>query len=146
MARLQAEGLGTPTTLIYPFGRNNASVRKVMAPVFSCAFTTWFGINKGSINRYAIRRIPFGAYTGNYPATEAWYRSIIDNCAIGTSWPTLMLHPGASGHTDAHNVLLARILGYARERKLSVRTVATHLAAAPTPTTGDHAARLIQRK
>jgi peptidoglycan/xylan/chitin deacetylase (PgdA/CDA1 family) len=144
MARLHAEGLGAPASLIYPFGRNDRSVREAIAPLFDCAFTTWFGINKGATNRFAIRRIPFGAYTGKLPATEAWYRDIIQRCANGGCWPTLMLHPGAMAHTKAHSALLSRLVSYARERHLPVRTVAAHLAAAAVPTAGGHAERLIR--
>lgn len=136
MSRLLAEGLGTPTALIYPFGKHDRSVRKLMAALFDCAFTTWFGINKGFANRYAIRRIPFGSYTGKLPATETWYQDIIDRCANGSCWPTLMLHPGAAEHTTAHNARLSSLLGYARERLLPVRTVEAHLAYATQRSAG----------
>jgi peptidoglycan/xylan/chitin deacetylase (PgdA/CDA1 family) len=127
MGWLFAEGLGTPTALIYPYGKHDRSVRKMVAALFDSAFTTWFGVNEGTTNRYAIRRIPFGAYTGKLPSTETWYRQIIDHCANGSCWPTLMLHPGAAEHTSAHNAQLSRLLDYARERQVPVRTVEAHL-------------------
>lgn len=127
MARLQAEGLGTPTTLIYPFGRHDRAVRRAVAPLFQSAFTTWFGINKGRTNRYAVRRIPFGAYTGKLAASEEWYRGIVDRACAGGCWPTLMLHPGAAEHSADHTALLSRLLRHAAERDLPVRTVAAHL-------------------
>ena len=130
MGRLDAEGLGRPATLIYPFGRHNRWVREAVASTFTCAFTTWFGINRGQTNRYGIRRIPFGAYTGKLPATEAWYRGLIDEAAGGACWPTLMLHPAAAEHGQAHNALLARLIDHAKQRGMPVRTVAAHLGAA----------------
>lgn len=134
MARMGAGGLGAPGTLIYPFGRHNRRVREAVAPTFACAFTTWFGINRGSVNRYGIRRIPFGAYTGKLPATEAWYRGLIDRCAGGGCWPTLMLHPAAEGHVTAHNTLLASLIDHAQQRGIDVLTAVSHLsAAAPVP-------------
>jgi peptidoglycan/xylan/chitin deacetylase (PgdA/CDA1 family) len=137
LGQMEGEGLGRASTLIYPFGRHNRRVRKLVAPSFACAFTTWFGLNQGQVNRYGIRRIPFGAYTGKLPATGAWYRGLIDQCAAGSSWPTLMLHPAAKDHTKAHNELLARLIGHARERGLMVRTVAAHLEAnSPTLAAG----------
>lgn len=136
LERLRDEGLGTPTTLIYPFGRNNRSVRRAVAGQFDCAFTTWVGINRGQANRYALRRIPFGAYTGKSPATEAWYREMLQICRQDGGWMTLMLHPAAEGHTAQHTAMLSRLLGLAQELGISVRTVAAHRgAAAPiTPT------------
>ena len=133
LARIAAGGLGLPSTLIYPFGRHNRWVRAAVAPTFESAFTTWFGINRGHVNRYAIRRIPFGAYTGKLPATEAWYRDLIDRCAGGFCWPTLMLHPAAEAHGAAYNLLLARLIDHARQRGIAVRTVAAHLNATTPP-------------
>ncbi len=136
VAHMVAEGLGRPTTLIYPYGRHNRQVRKGVAPVFDCAFTTWFGVNRARANRYAIRRIPFGAYTGKLPATEAWYRGLLDDCAAGACWPTLMLHPAAAGHGAEHNALLSRLIAHARERGIAVRTVAAHLGGAAAAKAG----------
>ena len=132
IARMVAEGLGTPSTLIYPFGRHNRWVRQTVAARFASAFTTWFGLNPGQANRYGIRRIPFGAYTGKLPATEAWYRGLIERCAQGAHWPTLMLHPAAAEHAAAHNTLLARLIDSAREQGVAVKTVAAHLEAPAT--------------
>jgi len=132
MARLAAGGLGTPGTLIYPYGRHDRRVRAAVAPTFGSAFTTWFGINRGEVNRYGIRRIPFGAYTGKLPATEAWYRGLLEQCAGGSCWPTLMLHPSAEGHDASHNALLKRLVEHARESGIAVRTVAAHLSATPS--------------
>lgn len=127
--RLQDEGLGRPSTLIYPFGRTNRWVRQAVASQFDSAFTTWFGLNQRRTNRYAIRRIPFGAYTGKLPATEAWYRSLLERCAAEGGWPTLMLHPAGEGHSEAHNALLGRLIEQARGHGIAVRTVQGHLAA-----------------
>lgn len=140
MRRLHAEGLGTPSTLIYPFGRNSRAVRRAVSDSFDCAFTTWFGLNERHCNRYAIRRIPFGAYTGKLPATEAWYRGLLARCAKGASWPTLMLHPSGPGHERAHDEMLGRLIDHARELGLAVRSVSAHLAAHDTAGTGTPAA------
>ena len=129
MRRLHAEGLGTPSTLIYPFGRNNRAVRRAVSDTFDCAFTTWYGLNERRCNRYAIRRIPFGAYTGKLTATEEWYRALLARCAAGASWPTLMLHPSGPGHERAHDEMLGRLIDHARELGMAVRSVSAHLAA-----------------
>lgn len=129
LARMAAEGLGSPTTLIYPFGRHNRWVRQAVAARFDCAFTTWFGLNEGSANRFAIRRIPFGAYTGKLPGTEPWYLGLLERSAAGACWPTLMLHPAAEGHTSAHNALLGRLIDHARQRGVAVRSITAHRAA-----------------
>ncbi len=126
--RMVAEGLGRPSTLIYPFGRHNRWVRAAVASSFDSAFTTWYGLNRGITNRFGIRRIPFGAYTGKLPATETWYAGLLDECAGQGGWPTLMLHPAAEGHTAAHTALLGRLLEHAKAHGLGVRTVAAHLA------------------
>jgi peptidoglycan/xylan/chitin deacetylase (PgdA/CDA1 family) len=130
LARLEGEGLGAARTLIYPYGSTNRWVRQTVAPLFDCAFTTWFGVNEGRTNRYAIRRVAFGAYTGKQPASEAWYRGLVERCH-GGGWPALMLHPAASGHTNEHTALLGRLLAYAKAVGLPVRTVAAHLTHAP---------------
>lgn len=131
LARLEAEGLGTPATLIYPYGSNNRWVRQTAAGHFACAFTTWTGANRARANRYALRRVPFGAYTGKLPASEAWYRRLIDECTDARAWLALMLHPAAAEHTAEHTALLARLLEHARARGLDVRTVSAHLQRAP---------------
>jgi peptidoglycan/xylan/chitin deacetylase (PgdA/CDA1 family) len=125
--RLADAGVAAPKTLIYPFGSHNRTVRRAVEPLFTCAFTTWFGLNQGHANRYAIRRIPYGAYTGGLPATESWYRSLIDKCAEKPSWPTLMLHPGSPEHRAEHTAMLGRLLRHAIDRGLAVRTVVAHL-------------------
>ena len=139
MARLNAEGLGRPSTLIYPFGRHNRWVRAAVAGTFDSAFTTWFGLNAGLVNRYGIRRVPFGAYVGKLPGTEAWYRGLLDQCAAQSGWLALMLHPSGEGHTEAHNALLGRLIEYARERGVAVRTVQAHLAAGAPAAAAVHA-------
>jgi peptidoglycan/xylan/chitin deacetylase (PgdA/CDA1 family) len=128
MARIESLGVAKPTTLIYPFGSHSRQVRTAMAPLFQCAFTTWFGLNQVRTNRYAIRRIPYGAYTGRLPATESWYRGLIDSCAPGFSWPTLMLHPGCSEHRVEHTAMLSRLLRYAIDKGLPVRTASAYLS------------------
>ncbi len=133
VARLKAEGLGAPQTVIYPYGYHNRAVRAAMAPIFSCGFTTWVGINRQRTNRYAIRRIPFGAYTGKLRATEQWYRDLIAEAANGNCWPTLMLHPGAQGHTSDHNQLLSRLLKFAQDSGVPVHTASEHLETVATP-------------
>ncbi len=126
LAQLESNGLGVPSTLIYPFGSHDRTVRAAMAGLFDIAFTTWFGLNRHATNRYAIRRIPFGAYTGKLPASEGWYRGLIDASARGHCWPTLMLHPSAQAHTSEHTTWLDRLVRYALDRGVPVRTAAAH--------------------
>lgn len=129
LAQFAAQGLDAPRTLVYPAGRNNVWVRAAAAELFDCAFTTWYGINRGLANRYAIRRVALGAFTPKH-ATESWYRDLIDQAAAGHCWPTLMLHPGEDAHQRAHDALLSRLLDHARARNIPVRTAAAHVAAA----------------
>lgn len=132
LRRMAAEGLGTPSTLIYPYGRHNRWVRAASSRHFACAFTTWFGLNRGQANRYAIRRIPFGAYVGKLPGTETWYRGFLDEAARAPCWPTLMLHPAAAEHQREHTAMLSRLVEHAQQHGLPVRTVVAHLdSAAP---------------
>lgn len=139
--RLRAEGLGQAQTLVYPFGRNNRAVREGVSRVFNCAFTTWFGLNERSANRYAIRRIAYGAYTGKQPSTLDWYRGVVDRCATAPCWPALMLHPGSPEHTAAHTAELKQLIAHAQDRGLSVRAVKDHLrgqAAPMSPAATEH--------
>ncbi len=133
VARLKAEGLGAPRTLIYPYGYHNRAVRAAMAPIFSCGFTTWVGINRQRTNRFAIRRIPFGAYTGKLPATEQWYRDFISEAARGNCWPTLMLHPSAQGHTSDHDQMLSRLVKFAQDNGVPIHTAGDHLETVAQP-------------
>jgi peptidoglycan/xylan/chitin deacetylase (PgdA/CDA1 family) len=131
VAWLAREGLGQASTLIYPYGSHNRKVRASMAQTFQCAFTTWMGLNEGHTNRFAIRRVPFGAYTGRLPASEDWYRGLLSRCAAQGSWAALMLHPAAAEHTPAHTALLERLLRQAQDLGLKTRTAAAHFGAAP---------------
>lgn len=126
LARLQDQYLSA-TTLIYPCGNNNRAVRAAIAPLFRCALTTWYGVNHRTVNRYAIRRIPFGAYSGNPSPSEKSYCELIDAATRDNYWIILMLHPGASEHTGEHNKLLPRLIQYARERGVPIRSVTEHL-------------------
>lgn len=132
LARMDAQALGRPTTLVYPYGRHNRWVRAAVATHFDCAFTTWYGVNEHRVNRYSLRRIAFGAYAEKLPATEAWYRRLLGQCATHCGWPTLMLHPASSGHNGGHNALLGRLIEQARATGLPVCTVQAHLANRPT--------------
>lgn len=134
IARFEAEGFRGPTTLVYPYGAHDRGVRLSMGPLFRCAFTTWFGFNQGRANRYALRRIPLGAYTGKLPADEKWYRSIIEHAARGNCWPSLMLHPAAEGHRDDHNGLLFRVVKHALDLGMPVRTASAHIDTCETRT------------
>lgn len=136
MAQLEAEGFRSPTTLVYPYGAHDRSVRSAVAPLFGCAFTTWFGVNRGVANRYALRRIPLGAYTGKFPADERSYRSIIERAALGNCWPSLMLHPAAEGHQNKHNELLFRVVKYALDLGVPVRTANSHIDSCETQASG----------
>lgn len=128
--RLQQEQLGAPGTLVYPFGKHNRWVRKAVAPLFGVAFTTWFGVNGGRVNRYAIRRVPFGAYTGRWTATEPAYRGLIERCARDGEWLALMLHPAAPEHGDTHNAMLSRLIAFAKESGVEVGSASRQLAQA----------------
>jgi peptidoglycan/xylan/chitin deacetylase (PgdA/CDA1 family) len=127
IAQLADEGLAT-TTLVYPYGSNNRRVRALVAPAFDCAFTTWMGFNQRMTNRYALRRIPFGAFAGRRPPPEAWYRQCIQRAAAGDCWPAFMLHPGQRAHRPEHNRMLGRLLEHARQCGVGVRTARQHLA------------------
>ena len=127
IAQLADEGLAA-TTLVYPYGSNNRWVRALVAPAFDCAFTTWMGFNQRVTNRYALRRIPFGAYAGRKPPPEAWYRRCIERAAAGGCWPAFMLHPGHPAHGPEHNEMLGRLLEHARRCAVGVRTARHHLA------------------
>jgi peptidoglycan/xylan/chitin deacetylase (PgdA/CDA1 family) len=126
MNRLATEGFDV-STLIYPYGANNRWVRSAVAPTFDCAFSTWHGLNKSTTNRYSIRRIPFGSYTGRLPATERWYCDRIEQAAVDPCWLALMLHPGADSHTTEHNSLLGRLVRHAAEMGVPVRTAKEYL-------------------
>jgi peptidoglycan/xylan/chitin deacetylase (PgdA/CDA1 family) len=132
MKRFADEGF-FPTTLVYPYGANNHRVRAWVAPLFDCAFTTWHGANVGATNRYAIRRMAFGAYAGRWTHDEAAYRRCIERAATTACWPAWMLHPGAAGHTREHHAMLARLLAHARSVGVPIRTAREHLADAALP-------------
>jgi len=125
--RLAAEGFVDVQTVIYPFGLHDRNVRASMAPIFKCGFTTWFGLNQGVVNRYAIRRIPYGAFVGKLPGTEDWYRGLIQQTARSGGWPTLMLHPGSDGHEPSHDAMLERLIAFSRDQEVPVRSVIAHL-------------------
>jgi peptidoglycan/xylan/chitin deacetylase (PgdA/CDA1 family) len=146
MASLHGRGLGSPRTLIYPYGSNSRWVREAVAKTFDCAFTTWYGINRGKVNRFALQRVPFGAYTGKLPATEAWYRGLVDQAAGGAAWPVLMLHPADRQHTADHTALLGRLIEYARSRGVAVRTVAAHLRRSAPESTANSRADVLAKQ
>lgn len=127
---LRDNGFG-PDVVMYPSGQHNRSIRSAVATVFAAGFSTWFGVNRDVANRYAIRRIPFGAYARS--ATESRYRQLLGDTASCGGWAVLMLHPGAEGHTAAHDRMLGRIVRQAVESSVHVRTAHTQLAAPAAP-------------
>ena len=132
LTRLRDHGLSTQT-VVYPCGNNNRRIRQALAPFFRAGVSTWFGVNSGKrINRYAIRRVPFGAYASQHAPSEHWYRDMIDAALSEPRWIILMLHPGSTEHTPDHTAMLQRLTQYARERGLPVRSVSAHLDALQT--------------
>ncbi|WP_428425491.1 hypothetical protein [Methylibium sp.] len=126
--RLRAQGLSI-SNLIYRWGTSTRAARKQVQPLFASASVPWFGLNEGTVNRYALRRIAFGAFTGRSVRTQDWFVRVIEQAAQGRCWPILMLHPGAAGHTAEHNAMLHDLLVHAKHVGLPVRTLAQHLAA-----------------
>lgn len=129
LAELRAQGLAVKHLNIR-WGTSTRAARQAIAPLFDSAFVPWFGVNDARSNRYALRRMAFGAYAGGNMQPEAGYRELIERALRERLWPVLMLHPGAADHTAEHNALLARLLQHAREVGLPVRTPTQHFAAA----------------
>ncbi|MBN9203451.1 polysaccharide deacetylase family protein [Methylibium petroleiphilum] len=132
LSRLRDHGLSAEI-VVYPCGNNNRRIRQAVAPFFRAGVSTWFGVNSGQlINRYAIRRVPFGAYASQHAPSERWYQNMIDAALHEPRWIILMLHPGSIEHTTEHTVMLQRLMQYALERGLPVRSVSAHLDALQT--------------
>lgn len=126
-AELEAEGLQV-RNLNIRWGTSTRAARAAMAALFDSAFVPWFGVNDAASNRFALRRMAFGAYAGGNMQTEAWYRDLIERAVRDKLWPVLMLHPGAADHTADHNALLLRLLQHAKAVGLPVRTPAQQWA------------------
>lgn len=126
--RLRSEGL-VVSNLVYRWGTSTRSARRLLAPLCSSACVPWSGLNERVTNRYALRRIAFGAYTGRSSHTQEWFFNVVESAAKGQAWPILMLHPGAAGHTAEHDAMLRKILQHARHAGLPVRTLSDQLAA-----------------
>ena len=123
LAELRAQKLNV-TNLNIRWGTSTRAARQAVAPLFDSAFVPWFGINDASSNRYALRRMAFGAYAGKNMQTEGWYKDLIERAGRENLWPVFMLHPSADDHTAEHNALLLRLLQHAKKVGLPVRTPA----------------------
>jgi len=132
LRRMESDGL-TPSVVMYPHGIHSRGIRQAVATVFSAGFSTTFGINKGRVCRYAIRRMPFGAYADPRQFNELWYSDVIKRAKDQGAWIVLMLHPGADEHADANSERLARIVRVAQERSIAVRTASEQLLRVSEP-------------
>lgn len=127
LAELRAQGLAV-RHLNIRWGTSTRAARRAVATLFDSAFVPWFGVNDASSNRYALRRMAFGAYAGGNMQSEAAYFALIERAVREKLWPVLMLHPGAADHRPEHNALLVRMLGHARQVGLPVLTPTQHFA------------------
>jgi peptidoglycan/xylan/chitin deacetylase (PgdA/CDA1 family) len=113
------------TTLAYPYGANARATRLLASRFYAQALTAWPGIVAGPANRYALRRLAFGAY--DHPrwnvlaAPEVW----LDRLLANRGWMIIMLHPGAAHRAKQHDAQLARLLQAAVARGIHLRTVAS---------------------
>jgi peptidoglycan/xylan/chitin deacetylase (PgdA/CDA1 family) len=111
------------TTLIYPFGRNSRRIREHSARHFSTALSAWPGINTGTVNAYALRRIGFGSHEhSRYPVAtepERW----MDRLASDQGWMILMLHTGDPSRRPDEIARLDRLLNIAVSRGIQLRSV-----------------------
>jgi peptidoglycan/xylan/chitin deacetylase (PgdA/CDA1 family) len=126
------------TTLVYPYGNNGRLVRSLASASYDCGITTWTGMQHGSFNRFAIRRVPFGSYCRPGQDTWTWFERLLLQATSQGSWLLLMLHTAAPAHDLKQSMLLERLLRFAVESGVPVVTVRDALSTATgSPDTSD---------
>lgn len=121
------------TTLVYPYGNNGRLVRALASACYDCGITTWAGMQHGSFNRFAIRRVPFGSYCRSGQDTWPWFERLLLDAAQRGSWLLLMIHTAAPAHDSEQSQLLERLLRFAVELAFPVVSVRDALSKAAAP-------------
>lgn len=111
------------STLVYPYGVNNRSIRKVASRHYSCAPSAWPGVVTGRLNRYAVRRMAFGSYELRHHAMSDDPLAWLDRLHKRSGWLVAMLHSGAPTRKDGHAHRLSRLLQGAKDRGIQIQTV-----------------------
>lgn len=114
-------------SVVYPYGANDAAVRRVARAHYRAGFQATGGMNSKRTNRFRLNRVALGAFFDarlSY-ATDSfsYYKARVDEAIYFRSWLVFMLHPGASDHDDGQQQLLIDTLAYIRARDVPVVTI-----------------------
>ncbi|MFC5531543.1 polysaccharide deacetylase family protein [Cohnella yongneupensis] len=124
--KLQALGYRV-TSVVYPYGANNAVVREIARKYYQSGFQSVGGINAKRVKRYHINRVAIGSYFdfGNDVDTGSftYYKARVDEALHSRAWLVFMIHPAASEHDDKQQQALIETLDYIRSRKIPIVTV-----------------------
>lgn len=114
-------------SVVYPYGANDAAVRRIARAHYRAGFQATGGNNSRRTNRFRLNRVAMGAYfDARFPVDTgsfAYYKARVDEAIYSRSWLVFMLHPGANAHDDGQQRLLIDTLAYIRSRGVPVVTI-----------------------
>lgn len=113
--------------MVYPYGLNNETVRRITAQKHGCAFSTAVGINRPPVHTYQLHRVPLGAYAGSNNSLQ-YYKSWVDIAKATNGWLVFMLHPNQSGDDAVQQGYLADVLDYCIAEGVPILTATQALA------------------
>ncbi len=121
-AKVELERMGlTVTTHVYPYGRFNELVERVVRRHYQAGVKASGGLNVIPLfNRFEISRRMFGyQYTSGDRNTLPFYQTLVDSAKHRGLWLVFELHEVNS--SDA--VMLSQLLEYIRKQSLPVVTI-----------------------
>ena len=110
--------------LVYPYGSNDESVRRIAKKYYRCACTTDSnGLNKDVVSSFTLHRYPLGYGGTSETNTLENLKAKVDEAVVNNSWLIFMLHPHMAEHTDAITQMIDDLITYIKSINVDILTL-----------------------
>jgi peptidoglycan/xylan/chitin deacetylase (PgdA/CDA1 family) len=103
----------------YPFGANNANVRKVAAKYYDWGVMTQGKVNNYPVKSFQVDRVSLGSYTDG-KNTFADYKAKVDEAVANKSWLIFVSHCWDAAHTDAQQQIISDLIDYIKSLSIPI--------------------------
>jgi peptidoglycan/xylan/chitin deacetylase (PgdA/CDA1 family) len=105
--------------IAYPFGANNAAVRKVAAKYYDWGVITQSKVNNYPLKSFQVDRVSLGSYTDG-KNTLADYKAKVDEAVANKSWLIFVSHCWDAAHTDAQQQIISDLIDYIKSLNIPI--------------------------
>ncbi|MED1863212.1 polysaccharide deacetylase family protein [Fictibacillus nanhaiensis] len=109
-------------TVIYPYGSEDARVRKIARKYYRCGAISYNGRNEAPLSTYRLNRVAIGSYfdAGTDTNTYEYYKSHVDAALANNEWLIFQLHPAHSDFNATQQQYLADIINYIKSLNIPI--------------------------